>query len=53
MDRIALSAWSSPALWAYSAAWLIVERGVIGWDGWLTIAAAEFALSIRRKQSRA
>jgi hypothetical protein len=52
VDAFAISAWSSVALWAYGAAWLAFERGVIGWDGWLTLFAAELALSIRRWQER-
>lgn len=48
VDRFARSPMSSGLLMVYTAAWLIAERGNIGWDGWLTVAAMEVALAIRR-----
>lgn len=52
IDRFAYSGWSSVALWVYSIAWIIAEKGVIGWDGVLTIIGVELALSIRRWQGK-
>lgn len=52
VDSFAYSGWSSAALWGYGAAWLISERGNIGWDGWLTLGLGEVALAIRRWQGK-
>jgi hypothetical protein len=52
VDRFAKSPWSSVALWGYGLAWAIAENWNIGWDGFLTIALGEVALSIRRWQGR-
>jgi len=51
-DRFAAMPWSNFFLWLYGAAWLIVEKGNIGWDGWATLAALEVTLSIRRRQGK-
>lgn len=53
VDRFARSPRSSGALALYTLAWIVTERGNIGWDGWLTVAGVEIALGIRRWQGRA
>lgn len=51
-DLFARCPWSNLALWVYTAAWLIAEKGIIGWDGWATVIALDVALSIRRHQGK-
>lgn len=52
IDWFAKSPWSSAALWVYAVCWIVAERGLIGWDGWLTIVGIELALAIRRWQGK-
>lgn len=43
-----ISPYASLALAIYGVAWFVFERGNIGWDGVLTLIAAEIALSTLR-----
>lgn len=40
------------ALLVYSVGWLVFEKVVIGWDGWLTIAAVAMTVIIQNSQNR-
>ena len=51
-DRFAALPWSNFVLYIYTICWLVVEKGVIGWDGWATVAALDLTLSIRRRQGK-
>ena len=50
LDKAARSEYSSVALWSYGLLWAVVERGNIGFDGFLTLVALDVTLAVRRFQ---
>lgn len=50
--RFAYSPYSSLVIWLYGLVWAVVERGNIGFDGFLTLVGIELVFSLARWENR-